>query len=61
MCSGMYVEVGFVAGSQPSLVIPLSTVVLRSEVVGVYVVDAEGRCTCVTSASARPPGRSTSA
>ena len=40
---GMYVEVGFVAGSQPSLVIPLSTVVLRSEVVGVYVVDADGR------------------
>jgi len=40
---GMYVKVGFVAGSQPSLVIPLSTVVLRSEVVGVYVVSDEGR------------------
>jgi len=40
---GMYVKVGFVAGSQPSLVIPLSSVVLRSEVVGVYVVNDEGR------------------
>lgn len=40
---GMYVKVGFVAGLQPSLVIPLSAVVLRSEVVAVYVVDAEGR------------------
>lgn len=40
---GMYVKVGFVVGSQPSLVIPLSAVVLRSEVVGVYVVNAEGQ------------------
>lgn len=40
---GMYVKVGFVAGSQPSLVIPLSAVVLRSEVVAVYVVNGEGR------------------
>lgn len=40
---GMYVKVGFVVGSQPSLVVPLSAVVLRSEVVAVYVVDAEGR------------------
>ena len=40
---GMYVKVGFVAGSQRSLVIPLASVVMRSEVVGVYVVDAEGR------------------
>jgi RND family efflux transporter MFP subunit len=40
---GMYMKVGFVAGSQPALVVPLSAVVLRSEVVAVYVVDAEGR------------------
>lgn len=40
---GMYVKVGFVAGAQPSLVVPLSAVVLRSEVVAVYVVDGEGR------------------
>lgn len=40
---GMYIKVGFIAGTQPSLVIPLSAVVLRSEVVGVYVVNADGR------------------
>ena len=40
---GMYMKVGFVAGSQPALVVPLSAVVLRSEVVAVYVVDAGGR------------------
>lgn len=40
---GMYLKVGFVVGSQPSLVIPLSAVVMRSEVVAVYVVDGEGR------------------
>lgn len=39
---GMYVKVGFVAGSQKSLVIPLAAVVMRSEVVGVYVVDEAG-------------------
>jgi RND family efflux transporter MFP subunit len=39
---GMYIKVGFVVGSEPSLVIPLSAVVLRSEVVGVYVVGREG-------------------
>ncbi len=40
---GMYVKVGFIAGKVPSLVIPLSAVVLRSEVVGVYVVNGEGK------------------
>jgi RND family efflux transporter MFP subunit len=40
---GMYVKVGFVLGTQADLVIPLSAVVLRSEVVGVYVVGADGR------------------
>lgn len=39
---GMYIKVGFVVGSQPGLVVPLSAVVLRSEVVAVYVVDPEG-------------------
>jgi RND family efflux transporter MFP subunit len=40
---GMYVKVGFVAGSQQQLVIPLASVVMRSEVVAVYVVDDQGR------------------
>jgi RND family efflux transporter MFP subunit len=40
---GMYVKVGFVLGTQVDLVIPLSAVVLRSEVVGVYVVGGDGR------------------
>lgn len=39
---GMYVKVGFVSGVDKGLVIPLSAVVLRSEVVGVYVVDSDG-------------------
>jgi RND family efflux transporter MFP subunit len=40
---GMYIEVGFVIGAQSSLVVPRSAVVFRSEVVGVYVVDAQGK------------------
>lgn len=40
---GMYVKVGFLSGTQAGLVIPLSSVVMRSEVVGVYVVDASGQ------------------
>jgi hypothetical protein len=39
----MYIKVGFVAGVDQGLVIPLSAVVRRSEVVGVYVVDADGK------------------
>jgi RND family efflux transporter MFP subunit len=39
---GMYVKVGFTAGVDRALVIPLETVVVRSEVIGVYVVDAQG-------------------
>jgi RND family efflux transporter MFP subunit len=39
---GMYVKVGFVVGSEPALVIPVTAVVLRSEVVAVYVVDDAG-------------------
>ncbi len=40
---GMYIKVGFVAGQQSQLVIPLSVMVARSEVIGVYVIDGEGR------------------
>ncbi|MCB1788140.1 MAG: efflux RND transporter periplasmic adaptor subunit [Chromatiaceae bacterium] len=40
---GMYVKVGFVAGAEPSLVIPLSAVVFRSEMIGVYVVNGDGK------------------
>ena len=40
---GMYVKVGFVAGIDKGLVIPLSAVVRRSEVVGVYVINADGQ------------------
>jgi len=39
---GMYVKVGFIVGSEVRLVIPLSAVVIRSEVVAVYVVNSEG-------------------
>lgn len=40
---GMYIKVGFVAGVEQGLVIPLSAVVRRSEVVGVYVVNGDGK------------------
>ncbi len=40
---GMYVKVGFMSGKQQTLVVPLSAVVLRSEVVGIYVVGENGR------------------
>lgn len=40
---GMYLKAGFVAGTRTSLLIPLPAVVLRSEVVAVYVVDDAGR------------------
>jgi RND family efflux transporter MFP subunit len=40
---GMYVKVGFVTGVERRLVIPLASVVMRSEVVGVYVIDAQGK------------------
>jgi RND family efflux transporter MFP subunit len=40
---GMYVKVGFVSGSQRQLVIPLSAVVVRSELIGVYVVNDSGK------------------
>lgn len=40
---GMYIKVGFISGSQRQLVIPLSAVVVRSEVIAVYVVDESGQ------------------
>ncbi len=39
---GMYLKVGFIVGIEQGLVIPLKAVVTRSEVIGVYVVDAAG-------------------
>ena len=43
MFPGMYVKVGFMSGKQQTLGVPLSAGVLRSEVVGIYVVDENGR------------------
>ncbi len=40
---GMFVEVGFVTGERRALVVPATSLVHRSEVTGVYVVDADGR------------------
>jgi RND family efflux transporter MFP subunit len=40
---GMYVKVGFVAGTERQLVLPRRSVVVRSEVVGVYTVDDDGQ------------------
>lgn len=39
---GMFVKVGFVMGETRSLVIPKQAVVVRSEVIGVYVINAQG-------------------
>ena len=40
---GMLVKVGFAVGEQQSLVVPSEAIVHRSEVTGVYVVDAGGQ------------------
>ncbi len=40
---GMYVKVGLMIGEADRLVIPVSAVVERSEVSGVYVIDPQGR------------------
>jgi len=40
---GMYVKVAMHVGTHSALVIPRSAVVYRSEVIGVYVVDREGK------------------
>ncbi len=39
---GMYVKVGLMIGEADRLVIPVSAVIERSEVSGVYVIDAQG-------------------
>ncbi|HVY81635.1 MAG TPA: efflux RND transporter periplasmic adaptor subunit [Steroidobacteraceae bacterium] len=39
---GMFVKVGFVVGTTDRLLVPQAAVVERSEVTGVYVVDAKG-------------------
>ena len=38
----MYVKVGLVIGEADRLLIPVSAVIERSEVTGVYVIDARG-------------------
>jgi len=40
---GMFVKIGFVVGEKAELAVPQASVVHRSEVKGVYVVDASGR------------------
>jgi len=42
LAPGMYVKVGLVIGEADRLLIPVSAVVERSEVTGVYVIDAHG-------------------
>lgn len=39
---GMFVKTAFIIGSDPQLVIPVQSVVYRSEVTGVYVVASDG-------------------
>ncbi len=40
---GMYVKVGLMIGEADRLVVPVTAIIERSEVTGVYVVDAAGR------------------
>lgn len=40
---GMFVKTGFELGTKAELMVPAAAVVYRSEVTGVYVIDAEGR------------------
>ena len=40
---GMFVKVGFVTGDVEGLLVPAATVVERSEITAVYIVDASGR------------------
>jgi RND family efflux transporter MFP subunit len=40
---GMFVKTGFITGERRELVVPREAVVYRSEVTGVYVVDADGQ------------------
>lgn len=45
LAPGMYVKVGLVVGEADRLLIPVSAVVERSEVTGVYVLDSHGQAT----------------
>jgi len=56
---GMYVKVALGVGSRSLLVIPESAVVYRSEVIGAYVVDRDGRVSLrhIRIGSALPDGR----
>ncbi|MGD2119755.1 MAG: efflux RND transporter periplasmic adaptor subunit [Chromatiales bacterium] len=39
---GMFVKAAFLAGAREALIVPVSSVVYRSEVIGVYTVDSDG-------------------
>jgi RND family efflux transporter MFP subunit len=54
---GMYVKVGFTVGADRRLVIPLESVVVRSEVIGVYVVDDADRISLRHVRLGSPAGR----
>ncbi len=43
LAPGMYVKVGLVIGEADRLLVPASAVIERSEVTGVYVIDAQGQ------------------
>ena len=43
LAPGMYVKVGLVIGEADRLLVPASAVIERSEVTGVYVIDAKGQ------------------
>jgi len=42
LAPGMYVKVGFVVGETDRLLVPLSSIIERSEVTGAYVIDSHG-------------------
>ena len=42
LAPGMYVKVGFVVGEIDRLLVPVSSVIERSEITGVYVIDSHG-------------------
>ncbi|MEJ2576535.1 MAG: efflux RND transporter periplasmic adaptor subunit [Gammaproteobacteria bacterium] len=53
---GMYIKAAFVTGAREALVVPEESVVFRSEVTGVYVVDDEGRVSLRHVRVGRPLG-----
>jgi RND family efflux transporter MFP subunit len=53
---GMFVKTAFVTGARESLVVPDESVVFRSEVTGVYVVDASGQVSLRHVRVGRPLG-----